>query len=436
MDDRGTGLAVLRVFQHARTVPAGRLTSTYVRPAFLAGQAMSFAERLRSRGRGATPGEIETLASMEGLSPYDLVTGTLPALKACGVIDYRVDGSGSIGSVEEYVGVSAPFLVQVSRVFSHFRPRPADLALVASAHLAAFTPLTERNHLDAVAKEVGSEEAAVEGLRAARTVELVRSASSVELRENIVYNEYVWATGAVEAAGFMRQLPPNEREVLLGIFEAASRAPGLALPKLALTTTPEVLAGARKVGLVDSVGVVSRTGTRQTYLFSPLLERHLAIRETTDGLHERKLFVAHILFGHQFGNSSTGRIDKPVVLVDRLLRRGEVGPATAISTDYLLPESFGIVRTVPVGGGRSMLQMVKRDVIEDSLELLRVSLGTPVGGPPGAIDGLWLPGSFESPEQQRRAIRDPDGYASELFDGVIRKLHDEAAKVTRDEELF
>src|SRR5207245_4694707 len=104
-----------------------------------------------------------------------------------------------------------------------------------------------------------------------------------------------------------------------------------------------LLQEAERAGFIDAARVVTSTGARQHFAFSSALERQFAARGLTDALHERKLFVAHILFGHYFGFPGTGRIKDPLVLVRAFMNRGVVGPASAITTDYPLLETHGIV---------------------------------------------------------------------------------------------
>jgi hypothetical protein len=77
VEERTLGLAVLRAFQHAKDIPAGLLTASYLRPALSAGQSMAFAERLRSRGPSARPGEVESLAGLDGIAGYELTSVVL-----------------------------------------------------------------------------------------------------------------------------------------------------------------------------------------------------------------------------------------------------------------------------------------------------------------------------------------------------------------------
>jgi len=141
------------------------------------------------------------------------------------------------------------------------------------------------------------------------------------------------------AAGLSRvQAPPAWGPMRRSIFEQASTRPGLALDQL--TASSSIMNGARKVGLVQAATVKSsRGGRNRTYLFSPLIQAADDVLLTTEALHLRKLFVAHILFGQEQAIAGWGRIRDPTVLVRALLNRGQVGPATNISTDYHLVEA-------------------------------------------------------------------------------------------------
>ena len=110
---------------------------------------------------------------------------------------------------------------------------------------------------------------------------------------------------------------------------------------------------------------------------------------STDVAHERKLFVAHVLYGHRYASWGHGRIRDPLVLVRALIERGAVGPATSISHEYPLLESKGIVRVERGSDGRGMLKLIKKDVARDSLDLLGQALADGEGaGGEGGIEGL------------------------------------------------
>lgn len=228
-------------------------------------------------------------------------------------------------------------------------------------------------------------------------------------------------------------MPSDERAVLVSVCEQATTRPRLAISTVGADR--RILAGARKVGLLEAATVKSTRHASQTYLFSPLIDREDDTLRTTETLHERKLFVAHIMFGHERAAAGRGRIRSPVVLVNALLQRGEVGPATNIGTDYHLLEAAGIVRVEPVGG-RSILRMVKSEIVSDGLDLLRRMVGDSSDDlDPMALGDLRPPRTFLTPEADRLALSS-DAATNELFGGAILRLREEAARAARHESPF
>ena len=364
-------------FHHSRTMPAATMGVVVLKPAIRAGQWMTFAERLRSQPASRLTGDkVTTLAELTGIDAMELQRLVLPELKKLGVVDYVENTHGDLVSVEEYLGIGGSLLTFAARLFEALGPSCEQRATVMSGQLAAHAPMTERDHLDAPIGTGFDEPTARKAMNAASSVRLIKRQRSTELRTNIIYNEHVWSTtNIVSIAGFLQNLPSDERGVILGLVSEAGQRPGVAIDKLATKSSSGMLKAAKSVGLIDSVTVQGAT-QHQTYAFSPLMEQSLAASDQTDALHERKLFVAHILFGHEFGHASTGRIRDPVWLVDRLLKRGKVGPATAITNDYAMPEAYGIVRVERRLDTMSTLHVVKKDVINDSLSFLTRTLGS------------------------------------------------------------
>lgn len=173
----------------------------------------------------------------------------------------------------------------------------------------------------------------------------------------------------------------------MGVSLLALQRPGIADDNLG--ASENLLRGARRVELIDSTRVQTATNQERSFVFSPTLENQITVGGT-ETMHQRKLFTAHILYGHRFGSFATGRIENPVALVRALIRNRTVAPSTAAKTDYLLLQAAGIVRVDDYDERRGQMHLVKLDVAEDSLELLRAAVGGDESGPEGTF---WLPGS-------------------------------------------
>jgi hypothetical protein len=409
-------------------------TAVEIEPLLIAGRAMDFAARLKDMGTARLSREVVVnFAKLANIGPLSLVSQILPALKEADVVDFTLVG-GQVSGVEEYVGVTGTLVEQAVRVLFALNPTRAEMALLHSVELASWAPLTESQHLQQLTKRMFADDEARHGLRLAFAVGVNQRLHSVDLNEYVVFNPYVWGTEQITIAKFLRSLPSAEREVMLGVCEQASNRPGLALPSL--QGNPRVVASARKVGLLQATTVKSSAGggSSQTYVFSPLLETEDDKALTTEALHQRKMFVAHILFGMEKAKSGGGRILDPALLVRRLHERGKVGPATNVGTDYHLLEAQGIVAVeASRQGDRSYLRMVKEEIVRDGLDWLERTDSGGSGTPSAKL--LRSPTSFTTPEQDRSTIGD-QGAADEVATSVVLRLRKEVQSATRQDNVL
>jgi hypothetical protein len=429
------GRTILRVYQHKDMI-RDQIILGSVNTILRAGQAMDFAARLRDYGLHLSPAMAVEYAQLVGIGLADLRLAILPPLKDAGVLDYSLR-DGQLTSIQEYVGVSASVLEQLVAVFEQFGPTPIERCLLHTVELAAWAPLTMRQHYDYLIAQGYGEDLVRQAVNLSLSIGVNRRAPAPRLGDEIIYGPYVWGTSVVDIAAFLRSLPTNERDVLLNLCETASLRPGLALPQMQ-SFNQDVILSARKVGLLQAATVVSTTGAgaRQTYIFSPLQECEDQQRRTTEALHERKLFIAHILFGHEKAQLTGGRIRDPRILVNALLQRGQVGPAPNIGRDYHLLEASGIVRVEQTSAGPLMV-MVKQEIVADSLALLERTLGPtePAALRTDAVPLLRAPSQFVSPERDRLSIGE-NAATMEVMNATIQRLREEAQRAARHENPF
>jgi len=426
-DIKRLGRAVVFVHQHQHRIvePGSR---AQIEVLLLTGRAMDFAARLKGHSKflNLSRDLVARYAQYAGLGGLELRSTVLPALKSAGLIDYSINGNGEIVGLEEYVGVSGTVVEQTVSLLNVLSPTREDLALLHCVEIGAIAPLAISQHLQLIADRGFTEVEAQNALRLARAVGLNQAVPSAELNELVVYSPYVWGTGQISLAGFLNRLPPGEREALLGMSEQVLSTPGLHLSKL--TASPAMIRSAQSAGLIQAATVQSATGAGSTYVFSPLLETEDNGLSTTEALHMRKLFVAHIMFGTEQAAASGGRIMSPTVLVRALVNRGRVGPATNIGTDYHLLEMAGVV-SVDDSGPRPYLDLVKPEIAEAGLEWIRR-----ITDPDGGLDVQLTqqPAMFVKPEDARGV--DSEGASNEIMVSSINELRKEMQRAARRDD--
>ena len=427
---RATGLAVLRVYANLRAVLPGPAHAN-LDATWRAGRSADLA--LRIRRQGSLPyAAVRSFGELIALSAKDLADWALPGLSEVEIIDYSVDVEGTPIVIEERVGVAAPVLDQIAGIWEAQQPPLGDRCAVASADHAAYCPMTESEHRAALEYQGFPAEFHESAFANLKAIGLLRREYSTSLQENVVWAPYVWSTNALDIAMFMQRLPANEREALVSLSRSAADHPGVAVQDLG--SDKKLVDAARHAGLFDATRVRSGSAER-AFAFSPALEGAVG-GGLTDATHERKLFVAHILNGHRYGQWGTGRINHPIALVRALINKKSVGPTTAARTDYGLLEGAGIVRAEEVGGGQAMLHLVKEDVAKESLDLLSLALEDDPSQQADSVDRLWIPGSaLMTPEQDRRHLDEPVGDGRDLVQSTVERLRTEIGQSTRGESL-
>lgn len=392
-----------------------------------AGEAMGFAVTLKDQKTITGPMAVE-FAAQAGIGQQRLITEVLPKLKQADLITYTLDtGTASLAMIEEYVGLSGRIIDQAMKVTETYMPSDVERAVLHSTELASWAPQTMRDHAEQLHRRGFTDQVAEDAMTLTIAIGVNLRVKSAELREHVIYNPNVWSAQHVPIAGFLRSLPPAERDSLLGLCEQAASTPALVVDSYGTFQTG-MLSAARKVGLVQAATVKSSAaGGKQTYVFSPMLESEDDKLQTTEVLHQRKMFVAHILYGHEKAIVGRGRIYDPRVLVQKLLRTGRVGPASNIASDYHMLEAKGIVAVRDSGvPGRAYLELVKREIVQGGLGWIEASLGGRSGD--GADLGtLRPPTDWISPEADRANLPDADA-SSEIAEAAVLRLR-EARKV-------
>ncbi len=426
-DVKRLGRAVVFVHQHDHKI-VNHLIRAEVEVLLLTGKAMDFAARLKGHGRLVefTHELVVRYGNHAGLGKRELFSTVLPELRAAELIDYSTDSSGNLTHLEEFVGVSQTVTEQTVALLNGMRPERSDLAFLHSVEISAVAPLAESQHLQEIVKRGFSEAEAENALRLGRATGIILDAPSVELGESVVYSPYVWGTRQLSLAKFLAGLPANERDALLGMSQQVLETPGIQIAKLQAPAS--IIRSAQSSGLIQAATVQSASGASSTYVFSPLLEMEDNQVSTTEALHLRKLFVAHILFGHKVAKASGGQIQEPATLVRALVNRGRVGPATNISTDYHLLEAAGVVAVEPTGD-RAYLRLIKPEIAETGLEWVKRIKET---DQPSGLLLSGKPSAFVKPEDSRSV--EVEGAAREVLISSIHELRKEMQRATRRED--
>jgi len=154
---------------------------------------------------------------------------------------------------------------------------------------------------------------------------------------------------------------------LVGITDFLRDNPGNPQPvvQIHLGADGNIIDILNQAGIIDPMRL-NVEGDVKSYLYSSDL---LLNRKDKDHFDLVKMTLANFRFGEYY--SKIAKLRDLEAFFSSMLDRGYAGKATPIGTDYKNLELAGIVRVRKVNGGRYRFWMLKKDVIEDVLNILK-----------------------------------------------------------------
>ncbi|HJT30527.1 MAG TPA: hypothetical protein VJ783_00565 [Pirellulales bacterium] len=251
-----------------------------------------------------------------------------------------------------------------------------------------------------------SESPALTALDLAKGYKIVRVLDGHGIDEPLIYSPLIWGDNITKAGQALTHMDANKRSLVLELVDRVRRYQGL--PQQAAVTwstqqgEPDLVRLATGLGLLDRTEIHTKEGNRQPFLTTPHLYGELAAAHGRDVCDRVRLFLDSIRHGQHFGQWHTGRIRDPVVLLEKLLNNGEIGPCTAIGNDYVLVEKAGVVTVKPsrYKAGQFVMELVQSDTVRLIRDILQQPHGlSGVAGVPGV--GAMGQDRFVSSEQSR-----------------------------------
>lgn len=156
------------------------------------------------------------------------------------------------------------------------------------------------------------------------------------------------------------------------------------------------------IGMYDR-NEVSNSQEAKTFITKPAAFAKFGNPFEEDALDLAKAFVSSLYYGMKFSSSGRGRIWGLNLLVGKMLRGYEIGPAAAIGEDYRILEFKGVVKIRPDGKGKYYMRLLKKDVGELALQVLTTGDASAQTLTPILHSGSVT--KYAGPEYNRRVTR-------------------------------
>lgn len=399
---------------------------SYYDATILAGQCARMMARIRGMEIVDNFPAFSAMAASIGILPTQLKMVILPTLENCGIISIRKDGAGKIQKIEEHVPAEDEILKITYDVWEESGANEVEKASIFNLDQCSIIPRTEEELTGALNEQGFKKKDAEIALELQAGFQILKK-SAVGF-STLIYSPYVWGENANKIIHFISHLDKSSKNTIEQLLKSISLNQGIPL-ELLQSFPKDLFAASRKTGLVDVCQVSTKTGVEKGFAFTPRMWGTLGGDALLPDIYDDvKLFLSSISFGQHFSNIS--RIKYPVELVEALINKGQVGPATAIGTDFLLLEKQGIVKVAkdPLLPGRYNMYLVKEDVAKTALEVLKHKRVVGLGRPGVVdVDGLFQTGDFVNPEQDKIRL-------GKLSESSI-KAQERLIRILRGEEL-
>jgi hypothetical protein len=372
----------------------------------IAGKTAQYLSSIRALGKiDASKHEVYRKIARLKPRPAIEVLKELEKLSAVEVEWKKNADPPAVISVKTLVTSKAEVLATSSKVFDQFQPTPSARAAVEALDSTLHLPIPETEVLSALARKGFHSPAVSRAIETLVKLELLARTIEKESGAPLLYNPHVFKKSAGDAYKALSALSTKDHEHALALLEHVRTKPGIPFPKSSDKRIIDLLA---KTGIIDISGIQLKSGTT-TREFPTAPDIWGVFTQRPDGgvsedlIDDSKLLLNSFRYGELYSPPGRGRIESPSVLINALITRGQVGPATAIGEDYPLPLARGIVSITEsrLRPGRFFMELRKNDVAESVRDVLEQNAILPAGdiATPDVLQEGG--GTFHSPEHLR-----------------------------------
>jgi hypothetical protein len=381
------------------------------------GKTAEFLSSIRALGK-VDHQQYEVYRKLARLKPRQ-ATEVLQELEKDGLVEVAWDISGdpvAIDSITCKVTSRADVLGASAKLFESSSPTARSRAAIYALDATVHFPVPESRVIQQLTEKGFTALTAEQALNELVSLELLARTTETEAGQPLLYNPHVFRENAKDAYKVLSGLQSNDRDAALEVLEHVHKNPGVPFPQ---GTSKKVVALLTKAGIIDISGVQLKSGaTQREFPTTPDIWGVFANGEdgglSKDLIDDSKLLLNSLRYGQLYSSSGRGRISSPAVLVNALIDRGQVGPATAIGEDYPLPLARGIVNITEsrLQPGRFFMELRKTDVAESVRDVLEQNVILPAGVMPAPEILQKGGGVFQPPDHTRMKRQLP----SELLD--------------------
>ncbi|MCG7392654.1 hypothetical protein MHY87_07025 [Microvirga sp. ACRRW] len=383
------------VVHHGRKVAADLRGAAEYSAIDLASKAATLLARLAESDEAVlSHDQVVVAARIGGLNPKSELEPCLAQLESRRVID-RADGGVAVLGI---TGQTA--LNHAADLFDDNEPQSYERAAIDLAELVSTSPVPSH-----MAQELIGDNHKLTNADAAdflqRAAEIGFVDSEGDGKDRLLFNGNLFRRETAEKTKRVLDSLNTDEEQKVREFDEILRSKGCVTATFAEEVLGEKLLSKLKAAALYDMNIVSNEGGDHVLITSPGAFHKFTNPLVDDAFDHAKALVAALSYGMSLSQPERGRIWGVSLLIKKLLRGAEVGPAPAIGHDYRALEFERVVKISRVGGSFTM-KLLKREVGEIALQVLQGG-----NGAAAALEALPSAGmrSYTPPEAARETFR-------------------------------
>lgn len=307
---------------------------------------------------------VQTLAKVGGLSTKTDLPACIALLKQQKVIDVSASGEVAV------IGITASSaLDHTSGLFDANAPEPLENAAIALGELVSTAPVDQKLAAERIGDEfkIASPEVAD---FLAQSVQLGFIEADNDGDNPLLFNGNLFRRDTVsKTKRVLDSLDSTERSAFLEFENQLTSSGALSITEATRILGAPLLSKLRAAAVFDE-NIVSNEAGDHSFITSPGAFHKFTNPMVDDTFDHAKALVAALSYGIHSSRATRGRIWGVDLLLRKLLRGEEVGPAPAIGKDYRALELERVVE-IRQDYGRFFLRLLKRQVGEIALQVLK-----------------------------------------------------------------
>lgn len=380
-----------------------------------AGKAAILLSALATSEQDSLPTEkVNGLAKANGIAVRTELPALLKELERQKLVDIGQTGIGVLGVSSQSV------IERAAQIFQESGPAPHEIASVQVADIVSTQPRREADFLTELQDTYRLSQPEVKDFLKTSSAIGFFDSEQLSANEQIYFNGNLFRKdGVKKVTAALDSLTPPERSALINLQDQLKQHGCVPVETASAITGDVLFKKLQSIGIID-VSSVGNDAGQHHFVTSPAAFSKFTNSIADDALDLAKALVASLTYGMTKSSQGRGRIMALTALMNRLISGRLVGPATAIGQDYRILEFKRVIEVVEVAGGRFSMRLLKPDVGQLALSVLKEG-----GVMPEAIAALPAASvnTFTGPERNRSETRHKN-VTPQLKSGVASLLDD------------